>query len=92
MSHSVAANVIRLMVLRKRKFDSRHLGRCKVSANDSVSAALPRPRERERVADGDAGTIKSNRGFIAFTNGANTRFVSVELQGNRLLLQSSLSK
>jgi len=51
--------------------------------------AAPDGRRDELLA---SNTINSNRGFIAFTNDANSRFVLVEVQGNRLLLKSSLSK
>jgi hypothetical protein len=58
----------------------------------------PVPDDRTAAPDGRRdeylarNTINSNRGVITFANGASTRFVSVELQGNRLLLQSSRSK
>ena len=56
------------------------------------------PDDRTAAPDGrrDAfltrNTANPNRGVIMFTNGASTRFVSVELQSNLLFLQCSRSK
>ena len=58
----------------------------------------PVPDDRTAAPDGRRdeflarNTVNPNRGVIAFTNGAITRFVSVELQSNLLFLQSSRSK
>jgi len=58
----------------------------------------PVPDDRSKAPDGRAdqflsrNTITPNHGSIMFTNGTGTRFVSVELDGRRVLCQTSIGE
>jgi hypothetical protein len=63
-----------------------------------IAAWQPVPDDRTKAPDGrtdeflSRNTITPNHGSIMFTNGTGTRFVSVELDGRRLVCQTSIGK
>lgn len=63
-----------------------------------VAAWQPVPDERSKAPDGrtdqflSRNAITPNHGSIMFTNCTGTRFVSVELDGSRVVCQTSIGK
>jgi hypothetical protein len=69
-------------------------------ARDGLDPAVwqPVPDDRSKAPDGrtdqflSRNTITPNHGSIMFTNSTGTRFVSVELDGRRVVCQTSIGK
>jgi hypothetical protein len=63
-----------------------------------VAAWQPVPGDRSKAPDGHVdqflsrNTTTPNHGSIIFTNSTGTRFVSVELDGKRVICQASVGK